>query len=297
MNAIEVKNLQKYFKETKAVDDISFSVEQGEIFGFLGPNGAGKTTTIRTMMDFIRPTSGSITILGKDSHRDSTELKAIIGFLSGYVHLYNHWTGEEHIKYVQKLNGITDWPHNLIERFNFDTSIKSKQLSSGNRQKLGIILCFMKKPKILIMDEPTNALDPLLQIEVYELLEEEAKKGTTIFMSSHNLTEVDRVCNRVGIIKEGKMVATESISTLKEKKINTVHAYFSEPIDPKTILGENMELVKQAGNTLIINVKGDINPLMKKLAQHNLRDIDISQASMEDIFLEFYGITNNHKED
>lgn len=293
MNALEIKNLKKYFGKTKAVDDISFEVAQGEVFGFLGPNGAGKTTTIRCMMDFIRPTAGGVVILGMDSHQDSRVLKSKIGYLSGYVQLYDKWTGKEHIEYVQKLNNLKTWPDQLIERFKFDPSIKAKKLSSGNRQKLGIILCFMKKPELLVMDEPTNALDPLLQNEVYELLEEESKRGATIFMSSHNLAEVDYVCSRVGIIRNGKMAATESIAALKEKKISTVHLHFRNNIKPADVLDANAELVKHSGNTLIFKVKGDINPLIKKLSNYQLKDINISQASLEDIFLEYYG-ANNH---
>jgi len=210
MSVIKVNSLKKYFGKTKAIDDISFNVEKGEIFGFLGPNGAGKTTTIRTMMDFIRPTGGEIKILGLDAQKDTVELKKKIGYLSGELRLYKKWTGQDHINFVKNLHGDGDIAENIAKRFGFDPSLKVKSLSSGNRQKLAIVMAFMSKPEVLIMDEPTNALDPLLQNEMYELIEEVAEKGTTVFMSSHNLSEVDRVCSRVGIIKEGKMVTTES---------------------------------------------------------------------------------------
>ncbi len=288
MAAIEVHNLKKYFGKTKAVDDITFSVDQGEIFGFLGPNGAGKTTAIRCMMDFLRPTDGAVTIFDMDSQQDSVAINAKIGFLSGYVRLNERWSGQDHIDFIRKLNGIKERPTALCERLNFNPDIRSKSLSSGNRQKLGIIMAMMKRPELLIMDEPTNGLDPLLQQEVYAMLGEAIERGATVFMSSHNLAEVERVCDRVAIIKQGKLVATESIASLKKKKINTVHAYFDEPVDKNEFKLDNIELEKSVDHTLILKAKGDINPLIKKLAEYRLNDLDISQASLEDIFLEYY---------
>ena len=288
MTVIAAHNLRKHFGKTKAVDGISFSVEKGEIFGFLGPNGAGKTTTIRCMMDFIRPTEGSIDILGKDAQKDAVSLKKMIGFLSGDVRLYGKWTGQTHIDFVRQLNGSEDISARLIKRLDFNPTVKTKQLSSGNKQKLGIILAFMLKPELLILDEPTLGLDPLLQNEIYELLGEMTQSGTTVFMSSHNLAEVDRVCSRVGIIKEGKMLATESIATLKAKKIITVHAHFTHPVEKKEFLTENTELVREFASGLILKVKGDVNPLIKRLSDNTLQDISILPASLEDIFMEYY---------
>ncbi len=288
MNIIEIKDLKKYFGKTKALDGISFDVTEGEIFGFLGPNGAGKTTTIRCMMNYINPNEGSILIFGRDSAKEGVYLKKRIGYLSGYVKLYDKWTGRDHIELVKKLHNIKEWPKDLIERFDFNPDKKSKGLSSGNRQKLGIIMAFMVKPDLLIMDEPTNGLDPLLQNELYKMLQEQRAKGTTIFMSSHNLTEVERVCNRIGIIKNGKMVTIEDIASLKVKKINTVHAYFAEKVDKKDFQHENIEIINELPDTLLMKVKGDINPCIKAIAKYKLKDIDIFQASLEDIFLEHY---------
>jgi len=288
MSVIEVKNLKKNFSKTKAVDDITFNVEKGEIFGFLGPNGAGKTTTIRTMMDFIRPTGGEIKILGLDAQKDTVELKKKIGYLSGELRLYKKWTGRDHINFVKNLHGDGDIAEDIAKRFDFDPSLKVKTLSSGNRQKLAIVMAFMAKPEVLIMDEPTNALDPLLQNEMYELIEEVAEQGTTIFMSSHNLSEVDRVCSRVGIIKEGKMVTTESIKNLKEKRLYTITAYFKDQFDKNAFNIENVQIKKEIAEGLIMSARGDINQLVKKLGEFNLRDLRIEHASLEDIFLEFY---------
>ena len=289
MSIIEVNNLKKHFGKVKAVDDISFSVEKGEIFGFLGPNGAGKTTTIRCLMDFIRPTAGEIKMLGKDAQKDAVELKEDIGYLSGNVRLYDKWTGQMHLDFLRKLNGHRqDFSAELIKRFDFNTSRKTKELSSGNRQKLGIIMAFMFRPQVLICDEPTNALDPLLQNEVYELLHEASRRETTVFMSSHNLAEVEKVCERVAVIKEGKMVATESIVSLKQKKIYSVHAHFAGDYDANEFKGNGLKVVKQLNGSLILKVKGDIDGVVKKLSQYQLVDLEIEQASLEDIFLEFY---------
>ncbi len=288
MSVIEVSNLKKYYGKTKAVDGVSFAVEKGEVFGFLGPNGAGKTTTIRCMMDFVRPLAGRVSILGKDAHQDSVELKKKIGYLSGEVRLYGNWTGRAHIEFVRNLDGGKDYAQELIKRLDFDPSVKTKQLSSGNKQKLGIILALMLRPEVLILDEPTLGLDPLLQNEIYDLIGELTDEATTVFMSSHNLAEVDRVCSRVGIIKAGRMVARESIATLKKKKISTVRVHFAQPVDKTVLLDENTQLVRETSDGVILKVKGDVNPLVKRLSQHTLTDLDISQASLEDIFLEFY---------
>lgn len=289
MPTIEVTNLTKHFGHTRAVDGISLSVEKGEIFGFLGPNGAGKTTTIRCMMDFIRPTDGSVTMLSKDAQRDAVELKKHIGYLSGYVHLYGKWTGQDHIDFIKKLNGKNDQSSTLVKRLGFDPSLKTKQLSSGNRQKLGIIMALMTEPEILILDEPTNALDPLLQREVYKLLLEAQAKGTTIFMSSHNLAEVDHVCSRVGVIRQGKMVAVEKIHDLKHMRMYTVRAHITGTVDTQSFRMPGVEVAEAAADgELVLKVKGDLDPLIKQLARHTVHDLEIEHATLEDIFMEYY---------
>lgn len=288
MNAIEIHNVSKQFGTVSAVDTVSFEVKEGQVFGFLGPNGAGKTTTIRMMMDFIRPDSGSISILGKDAQKHETELKKEMGYLSGEVHLYENWTGERHIAFINKLNGTQDISTELIERLGLDPTKKTKQLSSGNKQKLGLILAFMSKPKLLILDEPTNGLDPLLQKEVYELIREAVAGGATVFMSSHNLPEVERVCDHVGIIRKGKIIATESIRSLKGKKIFTVRVQFAKKVDSKHFLESDTELVQEIQDGFIIKVKKDINSLLAKIQEYSVTDLEVSQASLEDVFIEYY---------
>ena len=292
MSVIQVSNLKKYFGRVRAVDDISFEVQKGEVFGFLGPNGAGKTTTIKCLMDFLRPSAGEIKILGLDAKKNSTAIKDKVGFLSGDVRLYDSWTGKDHILFLEKIRGRKSIARDLVEKLSLDPKIKFKALSSGNKQKLGLVLALMFEPELMIMDEPTLGLDPLLQNTIYEILEDLQKKGSTIFMSSHNLAEVDRICDRVGIIKDGKLVATESITSLKEKRMHIVKVYFNTPFNREDFNIEGVEIQQELPDGLIIGVRGDINPLINKLAQYNLKELEISHASLEEIFLEFYG---NHK--
>jgi len=288
MSVLEIRELKKHYGRTRAVDGISFEIGKGEIFGFLGPNGAGKSTTIRCIMDFIRPLEGSIGILGKDAQKDSVELKKEIGYLAGDVRLYGKWTGQEHIDFFDSLSGGSDYAGKLENLLDFNPSMQVRQLSSGNKQKLGIILALMSRPAVLILDEPTLGLDPLLQSAIYTLLEEAASNGTTVLMSSHNLAEVDRVCSRAGIIRLGRMVATENIAALKRRKISTVYVEFAEAVREEDFLDEHTELVRADEQALTLKVRGDINMLIKRLGAHTINDIRVSHASLEDIFMEYY---------
>ncbi len=287
-NVIEVKNLKKNFGKVKAVDDISFDVKKGEIFGFLGPNGAGKTTAIRCIMDFIKAASGTIKILDKDSHKDSVWLKKKIGYLSGDVQLYDKWTGKEHIDLVEGIKGKSLNVDKLISSLNFDPIRKFKNLSSGNKQKLGLILALMHQPEVLVMDEPTLGLDPLLQNKIYEILESYKESGTTIFFSSHNLPEVERVCDRVGIIRNGKLVGIETIKELGKKRLRKIIVRFYDKVSPKDFDFNGVEDIKEISDGLILTVRGEVGAVVKKLGEYKIHDIEISHASLEDAFLEFY---------
>lgn len=288
MAILEVNNLSKSFGQTQAVRDVSFNVEKGEIFGFLGPNGAGKTTTIRCMMNFLFPSSGGISIFGLDSQKDSPEIKKKIGYLSSDVALYSGWTGQEHFEFFQKIKGPSSNLKDLVDKFNFDPKVRFKNLSTGNKKKLGIILALMHKPELIILDEPTAGLDPLLQNATYEILEEYQKEGSTIFMSSHNLSEVDRICSKAAIIKDGKIVATEKISELKNKKIHVATVKFNKNVDQKELLFDGIGIQEVLPDGYILDIKGDINPLLHKLAQFEVKDLEMSHASLEEVFLEFY---------
>jgi len=287
MSAIEVSNLKKYFGKTHAVDGISFSVEKGEVFGFLGPNGAGKTTTIRCMMDFIRPTDGSIKILGEDAQKDSVSLKEKIGYLSDSSRFYDHWSAGKHLLFQQSLRGHSNNLEELLQKFGLNRNLKFSSLSSGNKRKLSIILALMNDPKILILDEPTVSLDPLLQNTFHSYIEDFAKDGGTVFMSSHNLSEVEKICDRVGIIKDGKMVAVEKIGNMRLAKMYDV-SFHADNIDPKIFLDENTKLVSHANSFMVLKVKGEINQIIEKLSKVKVHDLEITHVSLEDIFMEYY---------
>jgi ABC-2 type transport system ATP-binding protein len=288
MNVIEVKGLTKKFGKKVAVNNINFSVEKGEVFGFLGPNGAGKTTTIRCLMDFIRPTSGSANIFGLEAKKDSVELKKRIGYLAGDVRFYDKWTGKDHFDYIQSIRGKSANLKDLINKLDFDSLVPARQLSSGGKQKLGLIMTFMHQPELLILDEPTTALDPFLQNRVYDILKEQSSKGVTVFMSSHNLPEVEKICSKVSIIKEGSLVATESISALKDKKMHTVTVYFKKAQDKKNFKIKGLKDAEDLVDGLKFNVKGEIGEILAELSGYDLKDAEISRASLENIFLEFY---------
>jgi ABC-2 type transport system ATP-binding protein len=288
LNVIEIKGLKKYFGKTHAVDGVSFEVKQGEAFGFLGPNGAGKTTTIRTLMDFIRPTEGSVTIFGLDSQRDSVALKNKIGYLPGNIKLNNGWTGLDHVHFVEGIRGKEHNALDIAKRLDLDLKKKFKTLSSGNKQKLGIVLALMHSPELLIMDEPTVGLDPLLQNEIYDMLAELKKKGTTIFISSHNLPEVERVCDRVGIIKAGQMVAVETLKELSGKRLHRVEVRFADKFTKKEFNFDGVENIEEMPDGLIFSVGGDLNPVLAKIATHKVTDLSVSHADLEEVFLKFY---------
>lgn len=285
---IEIKNLKKHFGRTKAVDDISFSVKKGEVFGFLGPNGAGKTTTIRCLMDFIRPTDGEIKVFGLDANKNSVALKEKIGYLPGNVKLNPNWSGWDHIHFTESIRGKSKSVDGLIKKLDFNPNIKFHHLSSGNKQKLGLILALLKEPELLIMDEPTVGLDPLLQNTIYEILEELRKKGTTTFVSSHNLPEVERICDRVGIIKEGKMVEVQTIKELEGKKIHRVEVRFNGKYKLADFKFDGVENIEEVSDGLILTVGGDLNLIIAKLSKYDLADLEVTHASLEEIFLKFY---------
>jgi ABC-2 type transport system ATP-binding protein len=286
---IEIKNLTKCYlgRKVQAVKNLHLEVKKGEIFGFLGPNGAGKTTTIRCMMDFVRPTSGEINILGLNSRKDSVELKSKIGYLSDTAHFYSHWTASNHIAFQQSLRGKSPILTNLVKIFDLNFKQNFGNLSSGNKRKLGVILALMNEPEVLILDEPTSALDPLLQNALLNYLRDFAAAGGTVFISSHNLAEVEKICDRVAIIRDGKIVATESITDLKRMKMYDV-SFHTEDFNIKAFEAENIELISNIDGLVKLKIKGDINPIITKLARITIKDLEITHVSLEDIFLEFY---------
>jgi len=290
--AIKVENLTKKFNHgrIKAVDNLNLKVKRGEIFGFLGPNGAGKTTTIRLLMDFIRPDKGKALIFGLDCQKDSVEIKKKVGYLAGDVRLYERYTGEYLTEFLANLNsGISEnWVKELTDRLQIDTTRKISDLSRGNKQKIGILQALAHKPELLILDEPTTGLDPLMQLEFYKILKEMRKEGVTIFMSSHVLSEVQKVCDRVGILKEGKLIAVKDIDELLEAKIKIIEIHFKNVYKIDDFRLPGVKINQQDKKYLQLEVHGDINPIVKVLANYDLRDLSFNEPDLEDIFLEYY---------
>lgn len=287
-SAIALVKLSKSFGKKQAVSELDLTVKRGEIFGFLGPNGAGKTTTVRLIMDFIRPTSGSAKVFGKDSSAQATEIKTLVGYLPSDQQMYGEWNGQQHLRFLESIRGNLAWKQELIERLKPDLSTKVKNLSSGNKQKLSILLASAHKPKLLILDEPTKGLDPLLQHTLYELLDDYRDGGGTVFISSHNLDEVQRLCDQVGIIKDGRLVTHQSIEGLRAIASQLVEISFRSPINHNEFIMENVTIMHSSKNSLSLKVHGDINPLIKKLASYNLRSITVTPLNLEDIFLDYY---------
>jgi ABC-2 type transport system ATP-binding protein len=286
---VETEGLTKYYGRTKGIEDLSLSIEEGEIFGYLGPNGAGKTTTIRLLLNLIFPTRGKAKIFGKSVVKDGVEIRSRVGYIPGEVSLYEKMTGEEIISYFAGIRGQKPLRFKeLQERFDFNPKTKVGELSHGNKQKLAILLAFSFDPELYLLDEPTSGLDPLMQQEFYALLKEEKEKGKTIFFSSHILPEVEKVCDRVGILKEGNLIAVEKVGNLKGKKIRHVSVVFSDSVSPERFKLPGVDVSTSGKRQFKMVVKGDIDPLIKAISKYKVEEINISHASLEEVFLEFY---------
>lgn len=291
MAAINTVSLTKYYGATRGIEDLNLTVEEGEVFGFLGPNGAGKTTTIRLLVALLRPSRGSATVLGGDAWRETAAIKTDVGNIPGDIRLYEKMTGGEFLNFIARFRPKKPpiLKKELVERFDLDLRKRVKDYSKGNRQKLAIIQATMHDPRLLLLDEPTSGLDPLMQQEFYRLVEEFKSRGRTVFLSSHILPEVERVCDRVGIVKDGQLVTIERIDALTTKKVRYVDVFFDGPVSPDEFRLPGITAVEQVDNHLRLTVKGDIDPLIKKFAQHKVKDFISTHAGLEEIFLEFYG--------
>ena len=294
---IDTAKLTKYYGKQLGIEDVDLEVKRGEVFGYLGPNGAGKTTTIRTLLDFIRPTRGSATVFGLDVRQSSVDIHRRVGYLNGELALYNNMTGEDLLKYLGNLRGGLDWKYvrELAARFQCDLPRRIQGLSLGNKQKLGLLRAFMHKPELLILDEPTNGLDPLMQHEFYDLLTETKKEGRTIFLSSHILPEVEKVCDRVGIIRQGKLVTVETIETLKSHSVRQLEIHFARAIPKEkfsNVPGIRDILVQD--KLLTCNVVGSLDALVKAAAQFEVINIISHEPSLEDIFMTNYNEGKNN---
>lgn len=290
MNVIEIKNLTKTYGKARGISDVSFNVEQGEIFGFIGPNGAGKSTTIRTLLSLIYPTSGSATIFGKDCIQFAPEIKKEIGYLPSEIFYYDNMKVKDLLKYSASFykKDCSKRIKELAKMMDLDLNKKIDDLSLGNKKKVGIVQGLLHEPKLIILDEPTSGLDPLMQQKFFELLEEENKKGATILFSSHILSEVQRLCNRVAIIKEGKIVTVEKISTLQENNYKKFKIETNSPLDKDYFQIEGVNKLNVHNNVTSFLFKGNINTVMKKIAEIEIANLWIEEPDLEEIFIHYY---------
>ncbi len=287
---IVIDKLEKSYGKIQAVRGISMSVQRGEIFGFLGPNGAGKTTTIRCMLDVIRPSAGTIRVLGMDAQRDKLSMHKHIGYLPGDVRLPGTMTGKQVIDYFSRLQGLEPVLLNdLIARFDVEVKQPMKSYSKGMRQKIGIVLAFMCDPEVFILDEPSSGLDPLLQRVFNDFLLEEQARGKTIFMSSHIMSDVEKVCHRVAVIRQGELVTVEEVEALREKAGQRVTVEFGDAVtDEELARIPGVNMVRKSNSSFHFNVSGSMDPLIKALSLHEVVRLQAEEAPLEEVFLKFY---------
>jgi ABC-2 type transport system ATP-binding protein len=291
--AIETHKLTKWYSHhSRGVVDVDLLVEAGQIFGFLGPNGAGKSTTIRLLFDLIRPTGGSARVLGMDVHRDRLAIDRRASYVPGELSLYGDLTGRQLLTYLGNLQGSVDTAYReaLIERLDLDPTRRIKSLSRGNKQKVGLVAAFMIRPDLLILDEPTAGLDPFIQLEFEHLCEEARSEGRTVFISSHQLPEVEHLCDRVGIIREGRLLAVESISALKERALRKLEIDFGGPVPTEAFANlPGVRDVTVDDGVLRCTVMGSLDSLVKAAARFEVRNLRSVETSLEEIFLAYYG--------
>lgn len=292
--AIETRGLTKVYGRTVlALDSLNLTVHQGEILGFLGPNGAGKTTTIRLLLDLIRPTAGHARIFGLDCAHQSLEVRHRTGFLPSDPKFYDRFTGHQMLRLFAELRpGTVDWSY--VERLCDDLEVpldrRMRQLSRGNRQKVGLVLAMMHRPDLLILDEPTTGLDPLVQRQVLNLLREARAEGRTVFFSSHILPEVEHICDRVAIIRNGRLVATEDVAALRSRRVQRLRITFANDVSPDSFSClPGVSVLNHTDRTVELEATGELDALVKAAAQHHVVGLETVQTTLEDMFLAYYG--------
>lgn len=288
---IELKNLTKHYGSVIGIEHVSLKVEQGSIFGFLGPNGAGKTTTISMLVNLIKPTSGSINVFGLNNQTHGQEIRARFGFLAGDMALDRGLTGHQQLEYLGNLRGSFDkkYVHQLAERLDCNLKRKFKTLSRGNKQKVGLIAALMNKPELLILDEPTSGLDPLIQAEFNKIILEHKTQGGTVFVSSHILSEVQEICDRVAFVRAGKIIADKPLVEITKnapKQVRIVSKDSKLKAAIKSLAG--VHSFKSSGSVLSFSYQGDLARLLKVITAHKIEDVAIEDVELEEIFMKFY---------
>jgi ABC-2 type transport system ATP-binding protein len=290
---IDIQHLTKFYGRHLGIDDVSFSVDEGEVFGFIGPNGAGKSTTIRLLLALIFPTGGSATIFGKDCIKQAPEIAREVGYLPSEVSYYEGMKVIDLLKYAASFYHKDCLPriHELAERLELDLNRRIDDLSYGNRKKVGIIQGLAHSPRLIILDEPTGGLDPLMQRTFFDLLREENQKGVTIFFSSHILSEVQRLCDRVAILKDGRLINLQKMSELQKDRYKKVRLVSADPgIDAalEGIVGKGAINLEVDGDTASFMFRGDLNGMVSVLERLDLKDLSIEEPSLEEIFIHYY---------
>jgi ABC-2 type transport system ATP-binding protein len=295
-NVIETEKLTKFYGLHRGIVDVDLEIQEGEAFGFLGPNGAGKTTTIRILLDHIRATSGRARIFGMDTNEDPVAIHRRLGYLSGEFALYDNLTGGQTFEYFSNLRGGVDlrYQADLLDRLEVDPSRKFRDYSKGNKQKIGLIVALHHRPELLLLDEPTSGLDPLVQQEFYTIIREAKAEGRTIFMSSHILSEVERTCDRVAIIREGRLVTVDRVEAFRDTAHHQVELHFSGPV-PQTEFEQlpGVSDVVAEDHVLHMRVSGPMTPVVKAAARYDLLDFVSREPSLEEAFLAQYGPVNS----
>ena len=296
-HVVHLEHLTKDYGRRRALDDVTLSVEPGEVFGYLGPNGAGKTTTLRLMLGFLRPTAGRAEVCGLDSWRQSSKLHARVGYVAGEVALYDKLTGQEIVTYLGALRGGVDQAYvaRLAERLEVELHRPVHTLSKGNRQKIAILQALMARPELLVLDEPTSGLDPLVQQQVHELLREHAADGGAVLLSSHVLSEVQRIADRVGIIRAGRLVAVERLDDLRRKSLHHVKARFRGNVSPDEFALDGVRDIAVTGDELTCAAtQPALDQLLHAITRHEVVDFSCAEADLEDTFLAYYGNGDDH---
>ncbi len=292
-SVIHTERLTKSYGVHRGIADLDLDVEQGEIFGFLGPNGAGKTTTMRVLLDLIRPTSGRAEVFGIETTKDPVAIHRRLGYLPGEFDLYDRLTGADTIEYFANLRGGVDrgYVTDLVERLDLDPSRRFKEYSKGNKQKVGLVVALQARPDLLILDEPTAGLDPLVQQTFFEIVREARAEGRTVFLSSHIIDEVDRTCDRVAIIREGRLVQVDRIEAIRRLAFHHVLLSFAAPVAPDVFSAiDGVSDVSSEGSTVQMLVNGPIGAVLAAAAPLGIVDVVSREPNLEDVFLAQYGI-------
>ena len=296
---IQTTDLTVFYGKHRGIRDVNLAVEQGEVFGFLGPNGAGKTTTLRVLLDVIRPTSGRATIFGHDCQADGVTVRQRVGYLPGELALYSNLTAVQFFRmyeYLRANNGAAGYWRELAARLDLDTSRKIGEFSRGNKQKVGVVAAFMNRPDLLILDEPTGGLDPLVQQTVLGLVREAQGEGRTIFFSSHILSEVQAVCDRVGIIRDGQLVTTQRVDEIINQQFKRLRLQFRELPPAEALAMDGVSETGRSDGSITLEIRENLAELLVKAAPYGIIDIETHHVSLEEMFLAYYGKGNggNH---